>query len=232
MVRTDNKKHSGSVTDLKAARIKKNLARLTELVNSSPETKARTMDYIMAKSNKELQADYRARAKANKKQLNYFISLEAHNALTTLATDTGKTKLEILERLLLGNSGNNQTELNRLNAMADTCFQCAGWTGDKCSKGLTLTGFVCSGFESLRDELKAAKARVMELLNVDNKIFSFDYSGNKWVIRKQIDNRWHYKKGNAYALAPEFIQQATISNDGGVWYVELDGQKIEMTVMD
>lgn len=201
MVRTDSKTNLSGVTDLKEARIKKNLARLTELVNSSPETKARTLDYIMAKSNAERQAEFKAKAKeTNKKQLNYFISLEAHNALTTLATDTGKTKIEILESLLLGKDSGGQAELDRLNAMADTCFQCVNWQGEKCNKGLVLTGFCCADFESLRAELATAKAKILELQNqtpepeqqqgetseplnlTPDKVFKYDYYGEERLI--------------------------------------------------
>ncbi len=57
----------------------------------------------MAKSNAERQAEYKARAKSDKKNVNCFISLTAYQALTDKATAAGKTKLETLEDLLLGN---------------------------------------------------------------------------------------------------------------------------------
>lgn len=45
MVSTNNQKRVSRVTDIKEARVKKNLARLSILTNSTPNTLQRTKDY-------------------------------------------------------------------------------------------------------------------------------------------------------------------------------------------
>ena len=111
----------------------------------------------MAKTNAERQAEY----KANRKQLNFHISPLAYQALTDTSAETGKTKLEILEGLLLGNTAteSNTAELDRLNAMSVNCFQCVHWDSDKesCIQSLTLTGWACSSLESWREKLEESK---------------------------------------------------------------------------
>lgn len=62
----------------------------------------------MTKSNSERQAEYKAKIKASKKQLNCFISNEAFDNLNRKAKQTGKNKLDFLESLLLGNNADSE----------------------------------------------------------------------------------------------------------------------------
>lgn len=96
MVSADNKTNISRVTDLKAARIEKNLKRLAVLVNSSPETKKRTEDYLMALTPAEKQRKF----KATRKQLNIWIQPEAHALLLTHAKEQKLSQATYLELLL------------------------------------------------------------------------------------------------------------------------------------
>lgn len=96
MVSADNKANVSRVTDLKAARIEKNLKRLAVLVNSSLETKKRTEDYLMALTPAEKQRKF----KATRKQLNIWIQPEAHALLLTHAKEQKLSQATYLESLL------------------------------------------------------------------------------------------------------------------------------------
>ena len=96
MVSADNKTNISRVTDLKAARIEKNLKRLAVLVNSSPETKKRTEDYLMALTPAEKQRKF----KATRKQLNIWIQPETHALLLTHAKEQKLSQATYLELLL------------------------------------------------------------------------------------------------------------------------------------
>ena len=105
MVCTNNKKYTVSrVTDIKAARIKKNLDRLTELT-SDPSTHKRAQDYIMVLTNAEKQKAFRSRQKLTKKRLDLMITPEEMALFSSGAKALNMTRTEYFSHLL-----NNQLE--------------------------------------------------------------------------------------------------------------------------
>lgn len=141
----------------------------------------------MAKSAAERKRESRENKlkQSGKKDITFSLDTAVIEIVTSHSKELGLTQSNYVNDKLktsVTSHSNSQTELDRLNAMADTCYQCVKWQDDKCSNGLVLTGFCCDGFKSLRAELDRYKAGNTKLVEQrDNE--------HNQVIRLQTELR-------------------------------------------
>lgn len=116
----------------------------------------------MALTPAEKMRAYRERQKANnQKPVSFLLDADIAETIISYAEQHQTTQTDIFNDLLRQAINSNklpindtatsyQEKIDRLNAMAENCFQCSRWTGERCEQGLILKGVACNDLELWR----------------------------------------------------------------------------------
>jgi hypothetical protein len=128
-----------------------------------------------AKTAAQRQRAYRERLRENgNKPVNFVLESDNLATLETYAQKNGISKNEALNALLKKAESQNTeqlvNEINKLKTMAFNCFVCSHWSGETCSYGLTLEGFVCRDFEDWKEVNSDNLNRIEELKETNKRL--------------------------------------------------------------
>ena len=133
-----------------------------------------------AKTAAERKREQRERQKQNRfKDVTFTLEQATIESVTSHSKQQGVTQSDYVNKVLKEVVTSHDTDrIAELEAKSLNCFQCVNWTDDKCSKGLTLTGWTCTDFENWQDKLKDLHREIEQqpkATGTDNGKLLYDY---------------------------------------------------------